>query len=491
MEEQEVDCRFILPRGRNEVTVATQLSQAFTQAREAGVRVVWEEEQSILDRKFKCDGEVIVLDPFSGPCFDHLASQSCILIGPRALMSCLSKNQPLPNLPHPVYTTAMAGLVITFSGIQDHEVKKRLAVMVRHMAGCVSSEFHDGVTHLVTVRVGSPKYRAAMEYQVPLMSTDWVEEVFRVSSLENSVTGTESRFSSLRCKAMTGLVVSVTQLTREDRMLVGRSVEQHGGTYCPTLEQGTPGLVLVAAAPEGPKYEAARKWGVPCVSTRWLFDSTDEGVCLDFGQYRLEGGETVSGIRGHDTSSLESSSLNSSSSLKSATQTSLSAKPNPSAPVMTAPTVQPKVIKDDPLLSELDLAKVKKAGGFLDGCRIYLSGFSESETVHLARVLKYGGAVRLSQLVESVTHVVHSSRSQTSTEEEGDLCPHLVTLSWMVASLTLGRLAPEVEHPFPPVLGTGAESGETSVVMEDQDMDDRSDVFEASLLAQYGGGFGA
>ena len=59
-------------------------------------------------------------------------------------------------------------------------------------------------------------------------------------------------------------------------------------------------------------------------------------------------------------------------------------------------------------LAELELSKVKKAGSFLDGCKVFLSGFSEPEQMQLARVLEYSGGVRLTKLVESVTHCVHS-----------------------------------------------------------------------------------
>ena len=46
-------------------------------------------------------------------------------------------------------------------------------------------------------------------------------------------------------------------------------------------------------------------------------------------------------------------------------------------------------------LAEQVLGRVKKAGSFLDGCKIYLSGFSEPHQVQLSRVLKFAGGVRL------------------------------------------------------------------------------------------------
>jgi topoisomerase (DNA) II binding protein 1 len=82
-------------------------------------------------------------------------------------------------------------------------------------------------------------------------------------------------------------------------------------------------------------------------------------------------------------------------------------------------------------LAELELGKVKKAGSFLDGCKVYLSGFTDPEQVQLTRVLNYSGGVRLTQLVESVTHCVHSvvtNKVATETNrllEQLDLSPHI------------------------------------------------------------------
>jgi hypothetical protein len=46
------------------------------------------------------------------------------------------------------------------------------------------------------------------------------------------------------------------------------------------------------------------------------------------------------------------------------------------------------------LLRELELGRVKKSGLFLDNLKIFLSGFSEADQVHLTRVLKFAGATR-------------------------------------------------------------------------------------------------
>ena len=89
---------------------------------------------------------------------------------------------------------------------------------------------------------------------------------------------------------------------------------------------------------------------------------------------------------------------------------------------------------------------MKKAGSFLDGCKVFLSGFSEPEQMQLARVLEYSGGVRLTKLVESVTHCVHSVGTNTVVPdtskllEQLDLSPHMFSIQWMVESMLLTHI---------------------------------------------------
>ena len=90
--------------------------------------------------------------------------------------------------------------------------------------------------------------------------------------------------------------------------------------------------------------------------------------------------------------------------------------------------------------------------------------------VQLGRVLKYGGAVRLSQVVESISHVVHSVSTTTVLPHTTkllaslpDLSPHQVSVQWLAESFRLGRPAPESDFTFPAVTGREdpAQSGQS------------------------------
>ena len=63
----------------------------------------------------------------------------------------------------------------------------------------------------------------------------WVEEVWAVSSSE-MVTAQDGRFAHLKCLAMQGVSVSVSQLSTKDKNLLRKSLETHGGSYSGVLD---------------------------------------------------------------------------------------------------------------------------------------------------------------------------------------------------------------------------------------------------------------
>ena len=205
------------------------------------------------------------------------------------------------------------------------------------------------------------------------------------------------------------------------------------------------------------------------MTSEWVTASIERGYCQDFQKFRVDktGGSSTPTKQGRGGApnlaevSLCSTILNPEDSIniRSVEDTVNSTALEAGLVSMqgeAAITGRGKTTKQ--WLDELELGRVKKAGSFLDGCKLYLSGFTEGEVVHLGRVIRYAGGVHLSQLVESVSHVVHSSSSSMAPDTarlltQLDLSPHNLSLGWLVESLTLGRPAPTSSHIFPPLAG--------------------------------------
>ena len=50
-------------------------------------------------------------------------------------------------------------------------------------------------------------------------------------------------------------------------------------------------MVLVCTSPAGDKYNHAKKWNIPCVSSQWVFDCIEKGYCLQTDSFRVDRGK--------------------------------------------------------------------------------------------------------------------------------------------------------------------------------------------------------
>ena len=123
-----------------------------------------------------------------------------------------------------------------------------MKLLVERMAGVYSSSFHDGVTHLVTVKALSQKYNVAVRKEDPVMLPAWVEDVWTVSSSE-MVTAKDQRFAHHKCRAMQGVSVSVSQLNRNDKNVLRKSLETHGGSYSGVLDMEKTSVLVRLSSP--------------------------------------------------------------------------------------------------------------------------------------------------------------------------------------------------------------------------------------------------
>jgi len=479
-----VSLKFLLPAGCDELSVTQALHEAWERCSEAGLSLSWLEEETMLKLKSPLSKEVVfVADPFSGAGFDHLSTLTTSIIGPRLLLFCLATGREVPNLPYPLFTATMLGISVTFTGLEGTHLT-RLEGLVRQMSGTVSKDYHDGVTHIVAAKVGSPKCRVAISHDVPIMRPAWVDQVWKQGSLNSMLKATDARFATLRCSTLYGLNVAVTGLSREERLEVKRLLEDQGATYSASLELDDTSLLL-CSSDSSDKYKKAMQWGVPCLATRWLRESIKAKTCLPFTDFRFEAEEEVAEDSFDQT---RDGTFEEKSNMEEMPPT------EPKMPELgqlvnqESPSQELTHFKEDEegniLLAKLDLKNVKAAGTFLDGCKIVLFGFTENQNVHLARVLKFAGAVRLSQIVEGVTQVVAAEKDSGSLLNMNPLCPSppIVDLQWLVNSMEKGEPAPLDDDPDP---CQSAEETQEDKKIEELCNEEEEGGFEEKLLAQY------
>ena len=451
--------------------------------------------------------DVFVVDPFSGEAFSFVSQPrfKCTVIGPRCVLSCLSQGRSIPSLPYPVFTVAMLNCVVTSTGYEKEE-KAEIQKKVEMMGGIYSNAFHDGVTHLVTkVRKGnkerqqgknhinlcvfqivrSNKYCVAVDKEIPIMTEEWIEQVWERGKHE-SVKAGDAQFAKYKCPALKGLNITVSQMSRKDKELLKKSIESHGGVYSGILDMDKTAILIIPTS-GGDKYEYARKWKIPCLSPEWIFDSIEKGYCLKTDPYRIDHAKASTPTREDVSARLQEVSMCSTIMLAGPDETA-TVKINETVASANA-TLLAKDKNDsvEKNLEKLDIQRAKKAGPFLDSCRIFLSGFLENQETHLHRVLQTSGAARMNQITSSVTHIVVGRALKPEHQalvERLKINPHKVTLQWLVESMQMGQPVPEGDFTY--VAPANARS-RSSLPKVDEAPNEEEDLtkFENDMLAQY------
>ncbi|XP_049770499.1 DNA topoisomerase 2-binding protein 1-like [Schistocerca cancellata] len=97
------------------------------------------------------------------------------------------------------------------------------------------------------------------------------------------------------------------------------------------------------------------------------------------------------------------------------------------------------------VVNKLTLADAKEAGPFVDGCKVYLSGFTPDVCENLSGILNAGGATRLNELSDSVSHIVVGDHvpEDVNYRKKSGIRPHVVTVDWLLESMKQRHPAPE------------------------------------------------
>lgn len=468
-EEDDVDLIFVIPQNlKNHSDCDKNMQDAFRSCEDNTLNPSWKTEESCLELK-PTKKSVFVLQEFSGKAFEYLKRFKCVSItGPRCLNHCLIREEHMPLVPHPTFTAAMKDLVITSSG-GGLEVKKEIKEKVELMSGTYAKGFNETTTHVVVSSVASTKYEKALELGIPVRTHEWVNAVWK-RSLKEYILATDEIFNDFKCPPFLNLNVCATGFIIKELDRLRNLVAQNGGNFDPSFSQKID--VLVVKHPKGEKYKYAQQWNIPCVEPKWIYDSVQNGHNLPTKSYEVKGGRAassptmgnasvnfsanVSSIqldhRTHIDETLMNSSISSVASYCPISKAKTPVKMPPPASVKTPvkskilPCSNPGELKH--LLSELNLSHAKKAGLFLDGCRVYLLGWNPDETESLRKILKCSGAARFTDLSERVSHVLVGNLEKPFLRTLKGLPqkPHVVNIKWLIQSVAEKK--PVLEEPF-------------------------------------------
>lgn len=443
--EEDVTIRFVVPRTKgSEDCCSEDLKRAFQVCLDHNFVPTWISEEDCI--KLQLSGtDVVVFEEFSGEAFHHTKTFTCLIIGPRCILDCLAADILIPKSKHPLYTVAMRGLIITSTGFSE-PLKSQIIEKIQSMGGTYSGEYRLSVTHLVAYQLGSAKYEKALESGVPVMSERWVENVWKESCKRN-VHASDEEFLSFTCPVFHHMVVTCSQLARKQKEQIKSLINKHGGEFHGELEAGRT-KVLVVTKPFGEKFKHAQLWRIPCVSPAWVMESIAHGHALPTQPFSLlqSDGKTSTPERSN-----AAAALNFSTSMIQPQSLMVDETVNctPVSTVSARPIESPKKDKYVSMIKKINMNEVKRAGSFLDGCNVYLSGFDLENFEKLRKIINSGGATRFNEISESVTHVIVGDFIASDVKilkEQGGIRHHVVTVEWLMESIKMCCPAPETPY---------------------------------------------
>ncbi|XP_037700609.1 DNA topoisomerase 2-binding protein 1 isoform X3 [Choloepus didactylus] len=193
----------------------------------------------------------------------------------------------------------------------------------------------------------------------------------------------------------------------------------------------------------GQKYECAKRWNVHCVTTQWFFDSVEKGFCQDESIYKTEPRPETKIMPETSTptgqvNTIDSHTLSDVSHISNISASCISES-------MCNSVLNSKLEPTLENLENLDVSAFQAPEDLLDGCRIYLCGFSGRKLDKLRRLINSGGGVRFNQLNEDVTHVIVGDYDDELKQfwNKSAHRPHVVGAKWLLECFSKGYMLPE------------------------------------------------
>ncbi|XP_017768684.1 PREDICTED: protein ECT2 isoform X4 [Nicrophorus vespilloides] len=227
---------------------------------------------------------IFVLEKFQGPQYDHLCKSRHPLLGMPALRQLAIRKDKLPNNTRPLYTLAMTGVVVCFTGFRNKEDLTRLVPLVHHMGGSIRKEMSFKVTHLIANASGGEKYKYANVFRLPIMNYAWVLTSWdRRNDMEFSAI-CDKFVSEFKLKPFHGARVCFLGFPEEEEKHMAEILVSNGGTVAP-LDDPTCTHVVVDESQVTERPDVVPKAHV--VKAEWFWTSVQKEISLEEKAYLL------------------------------------------------------------------------------------------------------------------------------------------------------------------------------------------------------------
>jgi NAD-dependent DNA ligase len=153
-----------------------------------------------------------------------------------------------PNLPLTSRQLIFSDATFCVTGVKSNEEQK-IKQIIKFYGGKLSDNLTRHVQLLLVRRVGSNKYKIAKKMNMNCVHIQWLYDC--------DVSKRLLEHDSYKVKPFTGFYFSITGYPPDERFRLQQLITENGGTNCVNMTKNEC-THLIAAAPEGQKYEFAK-----------------------------------------------------------------------------------------------------------------------------------------------------------------------------------------------------------------------------------------
>ncbi|XP_011313192.1 DNA topoisomerase 2-binding protein 1 isoform X2 [Fopius arisanus] len=450
--EGSLHVHFMVPNEcASEDDCSEDMWEAFQKCKENEIPPEWIKENACHDIKPE-KTDIFVLEKFEGNAFIRLQATKCLILGPKCLLRCFLTNEPIPLGTSPILNTAMRDIVVCISGFTPQD-KLAYQKKIEYMGGICIKDLRHCVTHLITDSVMSEKYEKAMEDGIKAYTNHWVAAVWE-ANLQGYVPATDKSFDKYKVSVFMNLIVTTTNLPRDRREEVKRLLEQHGGGYMGPLDGRKVKLLITDEyTTMSDKIKFALANDIPCVTSNWIKKSIEVGYALPFNEFIISPSTKCSTPEKGSQSCQENFNISTISCIQADNPVfineTMSSTINSTAHVTVSDKCPQKPAAS---VDHISVKEAKKAGPFLDGCNIYVAGFSSTQKDRLHKIINMSSATRYDEISETLTHVLIGDPGKASGDlkiiQAKGLHPHVLKIQWLEESIKMKKPAPEEAFVF-------------------------------------------
>ncbi|KAM3966479.1 LOW QUALITY PROTEIN: epithelial cell transforming 2 pebble [Aphomia sociella] len=175
----------------------------------------------------------LITSPFDGELFDAAYRAKYRVLGPTAILQLAERDEPQPTNARPLYSLAMRGAVICFSGFRKKDELTYLITLIHYMGGSIRKDMSSKVTHLIAASATGDKYRYASGFGLPVLARSWVDACWDRRDNPECFATDDAIIKEHKLKVFAGARVSFVGFPEDETEHMAEVLASNGGSTCP------------------------------------------------------------------------------------------------------------------------------------------------------------------------------------------------------------------------------------------------------------------